>query len=270
MCTLALYFQAIQDHPLVIAANRDEFLSRPSSSPEVLADSPWVFGGKDLLAGGTWLGINSNGMVVGILNRRSGPKKEKVGKRSRGLLCLDLLKAKDPSEARERLRQDEVNIYDPFNLVFANDIEAYIAHNAREVVEIVNLDPGVHVVSNVSIYDRSGGKTNHATALFADAARLITQGSFDRSPKETESRSNLRSPAQPSSIRLFRRILSDHRLSEGSSNPREAICVHAGEYGTVSSSILIYRANEKKFDFYHASGPPCRSDYERCTLYAGG
>jgi len=266
MCTLALYFRAIQDHPLVVAANRDESLRRPSASPDVLEKDPWIFGGRDLLAGGTWLGINGNGMVVGILNRRSGPKKEKAGKRSRGLLCLDLLKAKDPSEAIKILRQIEVHIYDPFNLVFANDSEAYVAHNAAEQMETVSLEPGVHVVSNVSIYDRSGVKTNHASALFADAARLITRGSFDLSPKEKESRDISRSPVQPSLIRLFRGILSDHRLNEGSSNPREAICVHAGEYGTVSSSIIIYRTNKKKFDFYHTSGAPCRSDYESCSL----
>lgn len=266
MCTLALYFQALKDCPLLIAANRDEFLSRPSTSPEVLLEEPWVFGGRDLQSGGTWLGINSYGMFVGILNRRSAGKRERVEKRSRGLLCLDLLKTKDTVEARGVLSRERVEIYDPFNLVFANAREAFVAHNTGRELECLGLEPGMHVVGNVSIYDRSGGKTNHASGLFSTAGRLLAPGTTDRSPMNNDSTENDGITDLPSMIRILRGILSDHRLRVGSSNPREAICVHSGDYGTVSSSLLFYKNNEKQFDFYHTSGPPCLSDYEKCAL----
>ena len=266
MCTLALYFQAINKYPLVIAANRDELLSRQSTTPEVLLEDPWVFGGRDLRAGGTWLGINSHGMFVGILNRRSADKKTKVGKRSRGLLCLDLLKAKDPDEARGVLSRERVEIYDPFNLVFANSREAVIAHNTGGKFDCFDLEPGVHVVGNVAIYDHSGEKTNHASGLFFAAGSLLDQGTTDRSSMKNDSMENGGTADLPSMTQTLRGILSDHRLKEGSSNPREAICVHSGGYGTVSSSILYYKNNEKQFDFFHASGPPCLNDYEKCAL----
>lgn len=56
MCTLAIYFRATRSCPVVIAANRDEFLERPARDPTTLLDNPHVVGGKDLKAGGPGLG----------------------------------------------------------------------------------------------------------------------------------------------------------------------------------------------------------------------
>ncbi|MFM8410648.1 MAG: NRDE family protein, partial [Alphaproteobacteria bacterium] len=52
MCTLALFSRVLPGLPLVVAANRDEFLARPTASPGLLSDAPQVFGGRDLVAGG--------------------------------------------------------------------------------------------------------------------------------------------------------------------------------------------------------------------------
>ena len=71
MCTLAIYFQADAEYPLIVAANRDELLERPTIAPAFLSGDPWVIGGKDLRASGTWLGVNGRNMVAGLLNRRS-------------------------------------------------------------------------------------------------------------------------------------------------------------------------------------------------------
>src|SRR6204780_3782848 len=100
MCTLAIYFRATRDCPVVIAANRDEFLDRPAGDPTTLLEHPHAVGGKDLRAGGTWLGISGDGTVAGLLNRRpdSGPNPDA---RSRGLLCLDALWRRNAREAAE-------------------------------------------------------------------------------------------------------------------------------------------------------------------------
>ena len=257
MCILALYFQVIRDCPLLVAANRDEFVHRPSAPPDVLCAAPWVFGGKDLQAGGTWLGINGSGMFAGILNRRSGDKRGKTGKRSRGLLCLDLLKGREPGEAVEILKRERGGLYDPFNLVFANTSEAYVAHNNGEDIECLNLAAGVHVVGNVALYDPPGAKNGRALELFTAALNSMTGVSV--------------TPAQVdplAAVRRLRGVLSDHGLDKAMDNPREAICVHRGEYGTVSSSVLLHRQGAEAFDYFHAAGPPCRNDYERCPAVA--
>ena len=98
MCTLAIYFRVVPEWPVIVAANRDEFLDRPTSDPTTLCDNPLVVGGKDLRAGGTWLGISENGFLAGLLNRRvdGSPNPDA---RSRGVLCLDALRRKTAAEA---------------------------------------------------------------------------------------------------------------------------------------------------------------------------
>ncbi|MFQ5850083.1 MAG: NRDE family protein [Candidatus Binatia bacterium] len=254
MCTLALYFQEFSESPLIVAANRDEFFSRPSASPQVLVGDPLVFGGKDLLAGGTWLGVNQHGLLVGILNRRSAEGKDKVHGRSRGLLCLDLLRTKNPAQACEFLKGEKASTYQPFNLLFADAHEAYVAYNIREGIECIRLGKGIHLLSNASVFGSTSEKMGQAYHLFADFGRQARRGSF---------RGRLQIWDQSSLIRLFRGILSNHRLRTGSRDPRDAICVHTDNYGTVSSTIVFYMGEEKQFDYYHASGPPCQRDYKR-------
>ena len=256
MCTLALYFQALGSCPLLVAANRDEFIRRPSAPPGRLCRSPWVFGGQDLRAGGTWLGINDKGMFAGILNRRSGVKRGESTKRSRGLLCLDLLKSGGTAEALDLLRRSEGNLYDPFNLVFASASAAYVAHNIAEGIECLSLEPGVHVVGNTSIYDQTGAKANHALDLFTGALHAMVKKPHARGNRP----GNLDVGA---TVRFLRGVLSDHLLNHATNNPREAICVHRGDYGTVSSSILIPRPETGQYDYFHAAGPPCQNDYEQ-------
>lgn len=244
MCTLALYFHKLANYPLIVAANRDEHFSRPSAPPAAVAQNPAILAGKDLLAGGTWLGVNEQGLVAGILNRRSGAPREPSAVRSRGLLCLDILKAKDPHEARSFLSGENGSAYQPFNLLIASAEQAYIAYNREEEIECSRLEKGLHVFSNTPVYESQPEKIEHASSLF-------------RRAKETFL------PAAESSawVAGLRRALSDHTLGKDFANPREAICVHAEAYGTVSSSVILYDASEKFFRMYYAPGPPCREDY---------
>ena len=63
MCTMILLKGVHPKWPLVVAANRDEFYSRPTAGPQRLVSDPVVFGGKDLQAGGTWLGVTPRGFL---------------------------------------------------------------------------------------------------------------------------------------------------------------------------------------------------------------
>src|SRR4051812_50111198 len=65
MCTIITLFQAHPAYPLIIAANRDERYARPSSGPTALAAPPAVVAGRDLEFGGTWFGVNAQGLAVG-------------------------------------------------------------------------------------------------------------------------------------------------------------------------------------------------------------
>lgn len=103
MCTLVLLRRPGHRWPTLIAANRDEMLSRAWDSPGThWPDRPGVVAGRDRLAGGSWLGCNAAGVTAAILNRTDslGPA---AGKRSRGELVLDALDHNDATDAADAL-----------------------------------------------------------------------------------------------------------------------------------------------------------------------
>jgi uncharacterized protein with NRDE domain len=245
MCTLALYFHALEGYPLIVAANRDEFFDRPSAPPQVLQRRPLIFGGKDLRSGGTWLGVNEHGLLAGILNRRSNTGAKGTAARSRGLLCLDILTARDPLAARALVGKQRGSDYQPFNLLFAGKERAFVAANLGEEISCVEVEKGLHVLGNTAVYDARSEKMQHAYRLFSTA-----KDRWERSPNG------------PPSLAPLKAALRDHSLADDSNEPKGAICVHTESYGTVSSSIIIYAEAERRFASYHASGPPCRQDFK--------
>ncbi|HWP57828.1 MAG TPA: NRDE family protein [Candidatus Acidoferrales bacterium] len=243
MCLLALYFQAFSRYPIVVAANRDEHHDRPSAAPQILRDKPLVYGGKDLRAGGTWLGVNEHGLFVGVLNRRAEPL-ESAPLRSRGLLCLDLLAAKDAAHARQALGDHEAFSYRPFNLVFGDPRAAFAAYNEGGRIFCFPLAAGVHVFGNAPLRETTSEKLKWARRLFERAR-----------PQASDA------PA----VEELRAALSDHTGARDN-GPKDAICVHLPAYGTVSSSLLFYDRARRLFLTYYAPGPPCQRPYEKGLL----
>ena len=90
MCVLAMVLGADARTPLLVAANRDESYARPSSPPREI--EPGIVAGQDLESGGTWLGVNREGVFVAVTNRRSPPRTR--GALSRGLLALEALRCR--------------------------------------------------------------------------------------------------------------------------------------------------------------------------------
>ena len=90
MCLLVVASQLVDGEPLIVGANRDEILERPSTSVTVLdVGPPRILGGRDELSGGTWLAVNEHGVCAGLTNQPLGEAKD-PSKRSRGELPLAL------------------------------------------------------------------------------------------------------------------------------------------------------------------------------------
>src|SRR5512145_1458577 len=95
----------LPQYPLLVAANRDEQYDRPSAPPQVLGEEPKIIAGRDLRAGGTWLGINEHGVLAALLNRRVNSGTVSFpDARSRGLLSLDLLAHSSAAESERFFR----------------------------------------------------------------------------------------------------------------------------------------------------------------------
>ncbi|MCU0721745.1 MAG: NRDE family protein, partial [Pirellula sp.] len=85
MCLLAIQYCVVSESPILVASNREEFFDRRSSGPSIQAGKPRILCPTDQRSGGTWLGVNQHGVLVGLCNRRV---LEPLGSnRSRGLLC---------------------------------------------------------------------------------------------------------------------------------------------------------------------------------------
>jgi len=125
MCTVVLLRRPGHDWPLILAANRDENLTRPWKGPaRHWPDRPDVIAGMDELAGGTWMGLNDTGVVACMLNRHGtlGPQ---AGKRSRGELVLEALDHPDANDAAAALSDISLKAYRPFNMVIADNRDAW-------------------------------------------------------------------------------------------------------------------------------------------------
>lgn len=151
MCTLVLHRRpGHAEWPLLLAANRDEMRGRPSRPPgRHWPDRPDVVAGLDELGGGSWLGINDDGVVAAILNR-VGTLGPAAGRRSRGELVLEALDHADAAEAAAALAALDPAAYRPFNLVVADDRDAFWLRNADPTgtlgIDVVPIPPGLAMI----------------------------------------------------------------------------------------------------------------------------
>ena len=90
MCLILAAWRSHPDFPLVVAANRDEFFARPTALADFWSDAPAILGGRDLQAGGTWLGFTRSGRFAALTNFRD-PAQQQPNAPSRGKLVADFL-----------------------------------------------------------------------------------------------------------------------------------------------------------------------------------
>jgi uncharacterized protein with NRDE domain len=169
MCSVIILFRPGHDWPVLWASNRDEMLDRPWTPPaRHWSDRPEVTAGRDDLAGGSWLGINDSGVIAGVLNRRDslGPMQ---GKRSRGELVLDALDFADARDAVEMLTGLDTNAYRPFNMMVADNSQAFWLRNAGAEVEAFPLAPGVTMVTASDANDPKSRRIRHFLPLWQAA-----------------------------------------------------------------------------------------------------
>lgn len=153
MCLLALAWKAHPQYPLIFAGNRDEFHARPALAAHWWQDAPDVFGGRDLEANGTWLGIRRDGRFAVVTNFRE-PDRRPAGLRSRGELPTRFLSGDIHPEEYLRYLHDNHDAYMGFNLLFGdpvrrqNDNQGTMFYFSNRDGAGVELPAGVHALSN--------------------------------------------------------------------------------------------------------------------------
>jgi uncharacterized protein with NRDE domain len=144
MCLITFAWQVHPDFPLIVAANRDEFYHRAAEPARFWAEAPWVLAGKDLQAGGTWMGVTRQGRFAALTNYREPGVP--AGELSRGLLVSEFLTSRvEPYHYAEQIAQEGAR-YSGFNLLVSNG-QQLVAVSNRGLAPTV-LMPGIHGLSN--------------------------------------------------------------------------------------------------------------------------
>jgi hypothetical protein len=241
MCTLIVLDRVVPGLPIIVASNRDEYLSRPAAPParmNPLGDRgvPFV-APQDLEAGGTWMGVNANGLFAGLTNRPTESKRADL--RSRGLLMIEALERGSADEVAEFMSGAVEGRYNPFNLLCADGRSTWVTRCGENQTRTERLEPGVHVLCNRDVDDGGSPKISairERLAPFDPAAPL------------------------PETLDLLSGMLRSHA---GSASPFESVCVHTPGYGTRSSALIAL--GERRWRWWHADGPPCDAKYRNHT-----
>ncbi|PSL05637.1 NRDE family protein [Cecembia rubra] len=237
MCLLAFNWDNHPEYKFILVANRDEFFERPSASLQ-LWDSGF-YAGKDLRAGGTWLGMHPNGRFAAITNFRNLRNKEKYAK-SRGDLVKNYLEGDmDPFSYLEEIEKEKRD-YDGFNLLVGNHEGLYYLSNKTDGIQI--LKPGLYGLSN-AVLETPWPKLVKAKQSLGNH---IQDSNFDLESLMIGQQSRETDPQE---------ILPDTGATPEQEKLLSAQFINVGNYyGTINSTVLLWKHNgeveimERKFD----------------------
>lgn len=171
MCTLLLALLAHPRYPLVLAANRDEYYQRPTAAAAFWDDAPQLFAGRDLVHGGTWLGITGSGRLAALTNYREPADLARHGP-SRGRLVSGFLKGEGSAEEYVACVRNSAAPFGGYNLLMGEK-DALCCYSSK-TDRLVPITPGIHGLSN-HLLDTPWPKV----ARGRDAlARLLAAGRF--------------------------------------------------------------------------------------------
>ena len=225
MCLIALAWKARPDLPLVVAANRDEWRERPTEPAHWWPEQPRLFAGRDLQAGGTWMGVTREGRFAAVTNFRD-PSDKRSTARSRGTLVTDYLLGTASPEAYLAALAPHAREYNGFNLIVGDRGELWYFGSREGIARAI--EPGIHALSN-HLLDEPWPKVVRARMAMQEAIK-------DADP----------------SARLFA------ALADGQGAPDDALpetgvgivwerrlaspLITGGDYGTRSSTVVTFSA----------------------------
>jgi uncharacterized protein with NRDE domain len=127
MCLILVGWKTVKDHPLVVAANRDEFHARPAAAAAFWDDRPGILAGRDLEARGTWMGVSRSGKFAAVTNYRGA--REARAAESRGALVTRFLEnGQTPGQYIAEVGKN-ANAYSGFNLLVSDENELWWISN---------------------------------------------------------------------------------------------------------------------------------------------
>jgi uncharacterized protein with NRDE domain len=231
MCTLVVALRSNRRWPVIVAANRDERLGRPAEDWAIRepAAGPRHASPRDLVGGGTWIGVSARGLFAAVTNFHAGAGFPDPERHSRGELVVRVLAHADAAGARAELEQGPAERYNPFHLVVADAVGAFLWRYDGSSAAFAELGPGLHVVTESDPEGRS-----------ARGERVRARWPLDPDPL------------------LLREVLVQHAPSSP-----DGTCIHLDpHYGTRSATILRLAPALAASDLFVTTGHPCTAPLE--------
>lgn len=229
MCLIVFAWQHKPDTPLVACANRDEFFARPTAPAHWWDNQPNIYAGRDLHAGGTWMGIandNANNSRFASITNIRAPAEEKADAPSRGHLVSDYLSsAMSPKEYIDAIAATSDN-YNGFNLLIG-DRDTLIWFSNRGHHKTGNgqpLKPGIYALSNALLDDPWPKVTKTRTHFDALLRQNAPEDVFFDMLSDTSRAPDAHLPETGVDLETERMLSS--------------ICVQSAHYGTRSSTLV--------------------------------
>ncbi|MDR3108919.1 MAG: NRDE family protein [Planctomycetaceae bacterium] len=234
MGILAIQYRTAKDSPILVVANREEQLSRPSQGPRIQSGRPRVVCGIDKKAGGTWGGVNQHGLFVTVLN--CSKRIQPYDPRSRGLLCRELLACRTAEEALDKaVRELATGCYEGANFLCVDRTSGGVVYGGDEI-EVERLTPGLHVLTSNRMDDYNDTRQEFVRRLLT-LQRLDSSISF-----------------MAVASRAFSRCPDD--------GGRRGIIISEPDYGTVSSILLSLTDRTHRSVMQYADGRPDNAPFE--------
>jgi len=227
MCLILFSFDPHSERPLTILANRDEFYGRNANQAGFWSDKPEILAGRDLVAGGTWLGINTSGRFAAVTNFRE-PSRFIPDARSRGELPTDFLSSSESILEYLSRVQEHSTEYNGFNLLVYDSQEmGYYSNRSGERPR--TLETGVYGLSN-GLLDTPWPKVTKGKQALSSA---ITAGVTEEQLLDILADDHVAADAD----------LPDTGVGIEKERMLSALCIVSPEYGTRCSTLVRFSSD---------------------------
>lgn len=234
MGLLAILYQLVPESPILVACNREARYDRPGNPPSIQSGKPRILAGTDQRTGGTWLGVNQHGLMVGATARPKASRS--LSLRSRSVLCRELMRSRSARQAVDMAMEElHTGNYDGVNYVIADSESGWVVHGGNEI-EAVELREGLSIVGNRDVNDPYDERVSLAH-------RLLTLQNLDSPVKflAVASKVFARTPTPP---------------------PRPSMVIREAEQGTVNSTLISLGARPRDAIYQFANGAPDQTKFE--------
>ena len=234
MSLLAILYHLVPDSPILVAANRDENYERVCPTPSIQSGKPRILASIDQQTGGTYLGVNQQGMFCGLTTRRK--MVVPPSPRSRGALCREMLKTGSARLAVDlALEELHSGQYDGVNYVVADSESGWVVHAGNEI-DVVELKQGLSIIGSHDVDDPVDERV-------AMARRLLTLQMLDSPVKF---------------LAVASKVFARAPIGPG----RPSMVLREPNFGTVSSTLISLGKKPRDAIYQYASGAPDEVKFE--------